>query len=384
VTSANDAEGRVATAGAWSYTYDGLGNRVLKTAGGSTGSVYWYGADGVLSDETSVSLPSGVIQRDLYLDGRLIQAGFAARPNYFVLPDQIGSSRVTIDFRWNPSTGQYAPTYTDYFPFGHYVTQPTDSLEQKFTGKIRDNESGNDYFKYRYLASSMGRWLAPDPSGLSHVNLADPQQLNLYDYVGNNPLTRIDLEGLCWAGFQWACNLWNRAQNLFEGNGFHTDTYLALHPSKKMQEQRRESYMKETSANASQNRLLENSAYSLTAFHPLSVMTVVVDGVPIPIASLGISGTVTYIPKHNTWCIGGAVGIQTGAGKSLTATFYPSNDAAHTEAVVSDTGWNYNAQPTQFSGLSVNQNPSGTLMGYSVASDSGASGAYGYTKCVDF
>jgi YD repeat-containing protein len=34
-----DAENRVATAGSWSYTYDGDGNRVLKTAGGNTGAL---------------------------------------------------------------------------------------------------------------------------------------------------------------------------------------------------------------------------------------------------------------------------------------------------------------------------------------------------------
>jgi RHS repeat-associated protein len=103
-----------------------------------------------------------------------------------------------------------------------------------FAGKERDTESGNDYFKYRYYASSMGRWLSPDPSGLRHVNLADPQELNLYNYVGNNPLTRKDLDGLCWKGFQWACNIGqaidNGVHNLgqsfvnaSEGMGFHTN-----------------------------------------------------------------------------------------------------------------------------------------------------------------
>jgi RHS repeat-associated protein len=32
------------------------------------------------------------------------------------------------------------------------------------TGKERDTESGNDYFSARYYASSMGRWMSPDPS----------------------------------------------------------------------------------------------------------------------------------------------------------------------------------------------------------------------------
>jgi RHS repeat-associated protein len=91
------------------------------------------------------------------------------------------------------------------------------------TGKERDTESGNDYFKYRYYASSMGRWMSPDPSGLTHANLGNPQSLNLYNYVGNNPLTRTDLDGLCWKGFSWACSAGQVISNGLTGYGWHTD-----------------------------------------------------------------------------------------------------------------------------------------------------------------
>ncbi len=68
-----------------------------------------------------------------------------------------------------------------------------------FTGKERDAESGNDYFGARYFASSMGRWLSPDWSAryepVPYAKLDDPQTLNLYAYVGNNPLTRADADG---------------------------------------------------------------------------------------------------------------------------------------------------------------------------------------------
>lgn len=63
----------------------------------------------------------------------------------------------------------------------------------------------------------MGRWLSPDPSGLSHADPGNPQSLNLYNYVGNPPLTITDLDGLCWKGFQWACDLGNDVKNLAIG-----------------------------------------------------------------------------------------------------------------------------------------------------------------------
>jgi RHS repeat-associated protein len=64
-----------------------------------------------------------------------------------------------------------------------------------FTGKERDQESGNDYFGARYYASTMGRWMSPDPSNLG-VDIYMPQTWNRYNYAVNNPLTIKDANGL--------------------------------------------------------------------------------------------------------------------------------------------------------------------------------------------
>jgi RHS repeat-associated protein len=67
------------------------------------------------------------------------------------------------------------------------------------TGKERDTESGNDYFGARYYASSMGRFMSPDWSAkvtpVPYAKLSNPQSLNLYSYVGNNPLRSVDPDG---------------------------------------------------------------------------------------------------------------------------------------------------------------------------------------------
>jgi len=52
--------------------------------------------------------------------------------------------------------------------------------------------------------------------------------------------------------------------------------------------------------------------------------------------------------------------------------------------VTSDWGWNLNAQPAPAAGVSVNTNSSGTLVGYTIATDAGASATYGKTWCKDF
>jgi RHS repeat-associated protein len=68
-----------------------------------------------------------------------------------------------------------------------------------FTGKERDTESGNDYFGARYYASTVGRFMNPDWSArvepVPYSKLDDPQSLNLYAYVGNNPLGAVDENG---------------------------------------------------------------------------------------------------------------------------------------------------------------------------------------------
>jgi len=65
-----------------------------------------------------------------------------------------------------------------------------------FTGKERDTESGLDYFGARHYASTMGRFMSPDPSGLASVSPSNPQSWNLYSYVLNNPLINVDPNGL--------------------------------------------------------------------------------------------------------------------------------------------------------------------------------------------
>jgi RHS repeat-associated protein len=65
----------------------------------------------------------------------------------------------------------------------------------RYTGKERDTESGNDYFGARYYASTMGRFLSPDPSNVG-AHPANPQTWNMYSYGLNNPLSSTDPTGM--------------------------------------------------------------------------------------------------------------------------------------------------------------------------------------------
>jgi len=64
------------------------------------------------------------------------------------------------------------------------------------TGKERDSETGLDFFGARYFSGAQGRFTTPDwsdkPAPVPYADLTNPQSLNLYAYVLNNPLTRVD------------------------------------------------------------------------------------------------------------------------------------------------------------------------------------------------
>ena len=57
-----------------------------------------------------------------------------------------------------------------------------------FTGREYDTETGNYYFRARYLSTD-GRYLSKDPIGFAGLDT------NLYRYVFNNPLNYVDPTG---------------------------------------------------------------------------------------------------------------------------------------------------------------------------------------------
>jgi len=132
---------------------------------------------------------------NVYAGSKLL-ATYGGSSTYFALSDWLGTKRVETT-----PDGVAVASYLS-LPFGDgfaSIGSGPDATEHHFTGKIRDTESGNDYFGARYYSSTAARFMSPDwatkPEAVPYSDLTDPQSLNLYGYVRNNPLSQVDDDG---------------------------------------------------------------------------------------------------------------------------------------------------------------------------------------------
>jgi RHS repeat-associated protein len=190
----------------------GEGRRVMK-ATGSVSTTYVYDAGGQLAAEyTNEAVP--------------------ATGTEYLTDDHLGSTRLVT----GPS-GNIVRRY-DFLPFGEDLTAGTDGrsastynsalpvgptqdwVNNKFTGKLRDNETGLDWFGARYFSGAQGRFTTPDwsakPQPVPYADLTDPQTLNLYGYVRNNPLNKDDPDGH-WDPGQTVSDAWETGTGYVRG-----------------------------------------------------------------------------------------------------------------------------------------------------------------------
>jgi insecticidal toxin complex protein TccC len=109
----------------------------------------------------------------------------------YQLTDHQGSATLELDERARVQSREV------YYPFGGTAWE--DHSDQsgayktvRYSGKERD-ATGLYYYGYRYLATWLCRWINPDPAGAV-------DGLNLYGFVGNSPVGRVDADGRMWSG----------------------------------------------------------------------------------------------------------------------------------------------------------------------------------------
>jgi RHS repeat-associated protein len=234
-----DAEGRICAVASTlvasmttytGYLYDADGTRVAKgtiskwscdpsTNGFTTINDFVLGLGGEQVTEMGIDTTAGSNVTTLAWQHTNVWAGGKLLGTYdktglhFYLDDPLGTRRAQTNY-----AGVLEQTCSS-LPYGDALSCTGGDLaaptEHHFTGKERDTESGNDYFEARYFSSAMGRFMSPDWSAkeepVPYAKLDDPQTLNLYTYVENNPMDRTDADGHDSHG-QIADWIWNHAQ----------------------------------------------------------------------------------------------------------------------------------------------------------------------------
>jgi RHS repeat-associated protein len=223
-----DAENRLIWTSGYRYIYDADGERVEKcqaasattacATSGTTGTLYWKGTHADTQAETDLS--GNVLENYIFFSGqRIARRDGSTKAVHFYFSDHLGTHGVVVN-----ATGSTCEQDIDYYPYGgvesDYCSGSGVSQNYKFTGKERDSESGLDEFGARYYTSAFGRFMTPDweakPTDVPYASFGNPQSLNLYSYVNNNPTTTRDPDGHCPDGCPTPEQL--AAQNQFTEN----------------------------------------------------------------------------------------------------------------------------------------------------------------------
>lgn len=168
--------------GGATYTYDHASLRVKKVSGGTT-TVYVFSGTKVIAEYVNGAAVTSPTRE--YVDSGRVFAVHQSGTVKYHLRDHL-SIRVTVD-----SNGAITSRH-GHHPYGEvwYGQGP----RWKFTSYERDDESGLDYAVFRSYGNRLGRFMQVDPVA-GHI--FNPQSLNRYGYVINNPVNAIDPLGLC-------------------------------------------------------------------------------------------------------------------------------------------------------------------------------------------
>ena len=177
-----DSAHRLIGNGVNSYQYDGTGNRLIATRNGTV-TKYIYDAGGNLLAEANAA---NQIQR-YYIHGLGLMAMVDAQTNqlYVYHFDGTGHTVAMTDSAQN-TVNKYG-----YTPFGKLLGK-VETVPQPFTyvGQYGVMTEANNlyYMRARYYDAQVGRFISEDPIGFKGG-------INLYAYVGGNPVSLVDPSG---------------------------------------------------------------------------------------------------------------------------------------------------------------------------------------------
>lgn len=189
-----DGASRLTAIDVVTLTYNGMNDVLTRASGGVTNRYYYNLAVALSPIMTERNETAGAVQR-YYVwtpGGRLLYIINAAAGNTV---SHIHTDRVGSVLALTSAAGAVTDAYA-YSPYGVLLGR-TGANPQPFTfvgafGVRREAISGYYQMRARYYDSASTRFLSPDPVW---PRLAEPQELNPYQYVQASPLNSIDPRG---------------------------------------------------------------------------------------------------------------------------------------------------------------------------------------------
>ena len=176
-----DAEGRVSQVdpgsnATWIFTYNALGQRVQWAYGNSGGAdQHWF-------DPAGNWLGNAGEFSTVRFGDRLLSVYLGSETYLYHMNNLNSTTMATIH---NGGLGDDSL----FYPWG----DPWENIENFAGLPYFDTKTNNDFTTFRVYSPNLGRWFSPDPLG---GHLEDPQTLNKYAYVRNNPTSLTDPTGL--------------------------------------------------------------------------------------------------------------------------------------------------------------------------------------------
>ncbi|MEW5744707.1 MAG: FG-GAP-like repeat-containing protein [Nitrospirota bacterium] len=194
-----DANGNMTRRLGHTFTYD-YDNRATRLIGnnGTVDSVYDYTGQRVkkiVGSNTTIYIgkmyecKNGSTDCTKYIFAgrtRIASKSTATSATRYYHGDHLGSTSVITD-----ETGGKVAEY-HYYPFGETIPGGYGIAKYKYTGQEEDPETGLYYYNARYYDPALARFISADTIV---GDPRDPQDLNRYSYVNNNPLKYTDPTG---------------------------------------------------------------------------------------------------------------------------------------------------------------------------------------------
>jgi RHS repeat-associated protein len=176
-----------------SYLYDANDERIALGANGAT-TTYPF---------KLYNVQGNTIYKHIFANGEPVadvRGSTTTAKVYYIHDDHLGGSSVISDASANVAQ------VLEYYPFGgtRLDQRPDNTFneQRRSDGHEFDTGTGLLYQDARYLGPTLGRFLSEDPALITPPTghalddmLSDPQKLNYYSYVQNNPLSYTDPDG---------------------------------------------------------------------------------------------------------------------------------------------------------------------------------------------